>query len=222
MTALPTANISTLYAQHSLQSEDFLLICQLCDVENAIEQIQSFTFEQFFGFACHLFVTTDSSNVRRQLAGLFPKFGQIAILSLVKIAYHFDSHDKTTPAEYRKAHSKPHFQPEVQQLALQSLESMAAQTLAVGLAQIIEEDTQGILRQTVVSLLARTFYTNEEDILSLLSSHLSKDSWNAIETDLVRALSSPQPQRIASGKFHNLHALQARPQIAEPQLTEVA
>ncbi len=204
------------------------LICQLSDAENAIEKMHSLTFEQFFGFTCHLFVTTDSSNVRRQIADLFPKFGRIAILSLVKIAYHFASHDgRAMPAECRtrtqsKAHPKPRFQTEVQQLALQALENMPAQTLAVGLAQVIEEDTQGILRQTVVSLLARTFYTNEEDILSLLSPHLSKDSWNAIEADLVQALSAPQPQRIIASKLNNLHTLQARPLVADPRLTEVA
>ncbi len=228
MTALSTANSNALHAQHSLQSQDLLLICQLSDVENAVEETQSFTFKQFFGFACHLFITTDSSDVRKQLSDLFPKFGQIAVLSLVKIAHYFDSCDgKVAPAESRiqarlKRHSKPRFQTEVQQLALQALENMPTQTLAVGLAQVIEEDTQGILRQTVVSLLARTFYINEEDILSLLSQHLSEDSWNAIETDLIQALSSPQPQRTVSGKLNNLHTLPTRPPVTEPRLTEVA
>ena len=145
----------------------------------------------FSDFTCHLFITTDSSTVRQQLAGLLPKFGQIAVLSLVKIAHHFGRDRKATSAEYRlRPHLElglqAHFQTEVHQLALQALENMPTQTLAAGLAQVIEEDTDNTLQPTVISLLTKAFYTNEEDILSLLSQHLSKDSWNAIEANLIQ------------------------------------
>ncbi|MEM8505518.1 MAG: hypothetical protein AAF716_20495 [Cyanobacteria bacterium P01_D01_bin.1] len=223
MTALSTANSNTLHTQHTLQSKDILLICQLASAtdtaEDTLEQIQSWSFEQFFGFTCHLFVTTESSTVRQQLAELFPKFGKIAILSLVKIVYFFDlQRDQVSLA--------PRFPTEVQHLAITALENMSAHSLAVGIAQVIEEDTHGTLRSTVVSLIARAFYKSEEDILSLLSHHLSKDSWYAIETSLIDELSSPQPQeasqKIFEGNFNNVCLLQSRSQIAERQLTEVA
>jgi len=219
MAALSTANSNTLHTQHTLQSQDILLICQLAsttaNAEHTLEQIQSWSFEQFFGFTCHLFVTTESSSVRQQLADLFPKFGKIAILSLVKIVYFFD-------LQRTQASSAARFPTEVQHLSLVALENMSAQNIATGLAQAIEEDTHGTLRPTIVSLIARVFYNNEEDILSLLSQHLSKDSWYAIETSLIDELSSPQTQRVVEGNFNNVCLLKSRPQLVERQLTEVA
>lgn len=219
MTALSTANCETLHTQHTLQSPDILLICRLAsttaNAEDTLEQIQSWSFEQFFGFTCHLFVTTEASDVRQQLARLFPKFGKIAILSLVKIVYFFDL-QRSQPTVTTC------FPIEVQHLALSALESMSAQSLTIGLAEVIEEDTYGILRPTIVSLIARAFYKQEEDILSLLSQHLSKGSWYAIEASLIDELSSPQTQKIVTGSFNKVSSLLPYPQIAKRQFTEVA
>lgn len=225
MTALSTLTRNALHTQHTLQSRDIFLICQLASTsagaENTLEEIQSWSFEQFFGFACHLFITTESSNIRKQLAGLLPKFGAIATLSLVKIVHYFDLQDRN------QSGSNPHFPTEVKELALQALENMPVQTLASGLAQMIEEDTHSILRPTVAAFLARVFYKKEEDILSLLSQYLSKDSWYAIEASLVQELSSPQHEQVVvgksnNGKFNNICAFQARTSLAEKPFTEVA
>lgn len=220
MTALSTAIRNTLHTQHTLQSQDISLICQLANaesnVENTLEQIQSWSFEQFFGFACYLFVTTESSNIRKQLANLFPKFGKISILSLVKIVHHSDLYERN------RSYSNYHLSVEVPALALQALENMPAQILVVGLAQVIEEDTHSDLRQTIAAFLAKVFYKKEEDVLSLLSQHLSKDSWHAIEVSLVQELSSPQSERVISGRFNNTHAPQTGDSLSALQLTEVA
>ncbi|EDX84267.1 hypothetical protein S7335_1964 [Synechococcus sp. PCC 7335] len=220
MTALSTAIRNTLDTQHTLQCQDLSFICQLADaesnVENTLEQIQSWSFEQFFGFACHLFVTTESSSIRKQLANLFPKFGKISILSLVKIMHYFDAYKRN------RSYSGYHFPVEVQVLAGQALENMPAQILVVGLAQVIEEDAHSELRETIAVFLAKVFYKKEEDVLSLLSQRLSKDSWHAIEASLVRELSSPQHERVISGRFNNIHSSQASPSPNVLQLIDVA
>ena len=220
MTTLSSATRDTFHTQHTLQSQDILLICQLADaesnVEDTLEQIQSWSFEQFFGFTCHLFITTESSKLRNQLATLFPKFGNIAILSLIKIVYYFDLRERNQPS------SDPYFSTEVQALARKVLEDMPTPTLAIGLAQIIEADTHSALSQTIAAFLAKVFYKKEEDILSLLSRHLSKDSWHAIEASLIRELSSPQPEKVVSGRFNTIHTSPACALLPVPQLTEVA
>ncbi|MBE9063869.1 hypothetical protein [cf. Phormidesmis sp. LEGE 11477] len=226
MTALSTAPGNTLHTQHTLQTQDILLICQLASTnpENTLEQIQSWSFEQFFGFVCHLFVTTESADIRQQLADLFPKFGSIAILSLVKIAHYFDLQARNQSRN--QSHLDRHFPLEVQTLALQALGNMPVETLAIGLAQAIEADTDGDLQRTIAAFLAKAFYRNEKDILSLLSQYLSKKSWCAIENSLIQALSSPQNEETVPGRHNNIHPLPTRASLTEKlaakQLTEVA
>lgn len=176
------ASSTQLSAQHVLKGEDLLQICSLAHrslsstatttAEQLLEQISTFSFEQFFGFTCHLFITTDVPEVREQLAELLPKFGSIAVFSLVKIAYYFQD----TTAIHR--------------LALQSLETMPVQPLSIGLAGVIEEHSEAALMpKVVVPSLIRLIEHYGEAILLLLSQQLSTAHWQQTETQLVEALS---------------------------------
>ena len=88
---LSAAQLSELQAQPSLQSEDWLSICTLSEVEGIFESAQSWSFEEFLGFTLHLFITTDSPHVRAQVAQKLPKFGSRIVLPLIKISHHFQA-----------------------------------------------------------------------------------------------------------------------------------
>jgi len=88
MTTLSKVQLAELHAQHTLQADDWMLICKLANVEGFFEQAASWRFDQFFGFTVYLFVTTESASDRQQLAHLISKCGSKAVLSLVRILHH--------------------------------------------------------------------------------------------------------------------------------------
>ncbi|NJM96128.1 MAG: hypothetical protein HC800_01945 [Phormidesmis sp. RL_2_1] len=155
MTTLSSDYLRMIQSQHSLQGADLALICHLAQVEgtpveNLLEKVQSWRFEQFLGFTLHLFITTESPRVRVQLAKLLPKFGSSVVRSLVKIVYHF----KPTSA--------------VGKLAQKSLHHMPLKSLMIGLIPVFELDNvdafMPIVRQ---ELTQRARYNGESVLLSL-------------------------------------------------------
>ncbi|MEL6604788.1 MAG: hypothetical protein AAFP20_16375 [Cyanobacteria bacterium J06614_10] len=169
-----------LHAQHSLRSADYLQIAQLASHEapqsnnsqTIFEQLSTFTFEQFFGFTCHLFITTDSSETREQLSLILPSFGSIAVLSLLKIANHF------YPCE------------EVKALALKSLQHMPNQPLAVGIGRILEGEIAEEMRSAIAHRLVQMPVQRQEQILRLLAEQLSLTTWEKLEAELSQGQSN--------------------------------
>ncbi|MEL6468554.1 MAG: hypothetical protein AAFQ74_02405 [Cyanobacteria bacterium J06623_4] len=163
-----------LHAQHSLRSADYLQIAQLASHEapqsnnsqTIFEQLSTFTFEQFFGFTCHLFITTNSSETREQLSHILPKFGSIAVLSLLKIANHF------YPCE------------EVKALALRSLQCMTDSPLAIGISHMLEGASAEEMRPAIAHRLVQMPAQRQEQILRLLAEQLSLNAWEKLEADL--------------------------------------
>ncbi|MEL6263500.1 MAG: hypothetical protein AAFR12_20810 [Cyanobacteria bacterium J06626_6] len=168
-----------LHAQHTLQCTDYLLIAQLAnresqragDAQALLEQLSTWTFEQFFGFTCHLFITTEFAETREQLSRILPKFGSHAVLSLFKVAHHF----------YPRS--------EVKQLALQSLQSMAFHPLAVGISQILESDAADEMLPIITPRLVQLLSQHQEQLLKLLAEQLSLSTWEKLEAHLTLSLS---------------------------------
>ncbi|MGD1867064.1 MAG: hypothetical protein ACFB0D_21125 [Phormidesmis sp.] len=211
------ANIyaSELQAQHTIESDDLLKICRLAKVENVFDKIESFSFEQFFGFACHLFITTESRSSREQLAHLLPKFGSIAVFSLLKISHHLSTADSALEREQQLA-----------MLSMQSLKTMSVPTLVIGLAQIIETEIgaeqrnyQDTMDMVVPALITLTAY-HGENILSVLSDKLSAAAWNDLQQQLLQALSTLRVQ--SPLRNSSTHPIKVKVKNSELQLAEVA
>lgn len=172
-----------LHTQHSIQGEDLLKICSLASfgegAEEIFEKVSALKFEQFFGFACHLFVTTDSLAVREELANILPKFGSIAVLSLLKITHHFQHH----PQNRSVAH-----------LATHSLTKMALQPLAMGLADTISSAESDEILSTLVSTLIQLTYHHEEALFTLIEQQTPAARWNIVKTELLRVLAEKRYQ----------------------------
>ncbi|MEL7503897.1 MAG: hypothetical protein AAFN18_15670 [Cyanobacteria bacterium J06554_6] len=172
---MPDTHLTALLSQHTLQSDDLLLICELANVDGIENQIDSWSFEQFFGLAVYLFVTTESSHTRRQLAQVLPKFGSRTVLSLVKIL-----HQHQLPTELRL-------------LALQSIEKIPPYALTYGLTQVLETDNT--FEPFVLRTLASLIHERDESILLLLSQLLTQEHWHALEPRLLERL--PYDEAIA-------------------------
>ena len=203
--------------QHTLESKDLIAICSLAHMSDGagqsadyfLEHISTLGFEQFFGFTCHLFITTDLPQARQQLAQYLPKFGSIAVLSLLKIIHHFP------------------FQTDIHQLALQTLESMTLEPLSAGLADTIEEYVESdLMDEVVIPNLIKLIYHHEDALLSMLSQQLSAQHWTATETKLLQALSSTESTERPSANTHRIRIrVKSRPSQSSPvaaQALEVA
>ncbi len=169
-----------LQAQHTIQGQDLLDICAIASQEtqldNIYEQLETWRFEQFFGLACHLFITTESPQSRVQLATLLPKFGSAAVYSLLRISHKFD------PAIYP--------QKEVQQLSIRSLKEIPLPALVIGIVKAIEEsnnsdDFLSEITPTLITLAAH----HRVSLFSELAKQLSSEKWNNLQTKLLRKLS---------------------------------
>ncbi len=170
-----------LNAQHTIQGEDLLAICAIASRETSIDktfdQINNWRFEQFFGLACHLFITTKSQQSRVQLANLLSKFGSTAVVSLVKIAHHFDTSILA--------------QNEVSQLAIDALKEMPLQTLVIGLAPVIKDRVDSHeLMPTIVPLLITLAAHHQTSLFAALSQRLPGEVWNSLQTQLLSELSN--------------------------------
>ncbi len=176
--------------QHTIQSEDLLEICAIASretsIDNIFEQIETWNFEQFFGLACHLFITTTSQRSRVQLANLLPKFGSIAVISLVKISHHFSA---SIPAQRK-----------VRQLAIHSLKEMSLQPLVIGLAPIVQDKNDSReLASTLIPLLITLAAHHPESLLSEIAKRLSTEAWNRLQTQLLRELSDLRREQRFNG-----------------------
>jgi len=204
-----------LQAQHTIQSDDLLKICHLAKIENVFEKIESFSFEQFFGFTCHLFITTDSQQVREQLAAILPKFGSVAVFSLLKISHHFSTVESSTGQEYLGQEQQ------LAELSMRCLTSMSVPALIVGLVQAIEAEENNNSHHDIANMVAPALITltahHGENILSMLSNKLSSATWNRLQQQLLQTLSVLRAQ--ASLKSTPL--TQASGEYALPQLTDL-
>lgn len=171
-----------LAAQHTIEGKDLMAICAIAlqetHLNNIYEQIETWQFEQFFGLACHLFITTKSTSARRQLADLLPKFGSIAVFSLLTISYKFNAQKQS--------------QKETKQLAIHSLKEMPLPALVVGITNAIEEEEENsrneFLSKIVPTLIALAAH-HQAALLSELAKQLTPQTWNALQSQLLRALS---------------------------------
>ncbi len=185
-----------LQAQHTIQSKDLLKICQLAEIENVFEKVESFSFEQFFGFACYLFLTTESCDSREQLAAILPNFGSIAVFSLLKISHHLENAETSLEREQHLI-----------MLAQQSLKAIPLPALVTGLSQILEAEKsthsshQDAINMLVPELISLTAY-HGESILSLLSAQLSTDTWNKVHRQLLHSLSTLRAQEAWNSSTH--------------------
>ncbi len=161
-----------LHAQHTIDSGDLLVICSLANVDNIFERVESWSFEQFFGFAAYLFITTDSAETRQQLAQIMPKFGSRAVLSLVKILHHAQlSNDNKSLS--------------LKALATQSLGAMNPYTFAIGLTEVLAQDNAAELGSVAAKALVKISYESSDSILLLLPQLLPAKSWQLLKAKLV-------------------------------------
>ncbi|MEM6599252.1 MAG: hypothetical protein AAF810_06545 [Cyanobacteria bacterium P01_D01_bin.36] len=198
-----------LQAQHTIQSADLLEVCRLAKVENIFEKVESFSFEQFFGFTCHLFITTESYDCREQLASILPKFGSIAVFSLLQISHHLNTAETSLMREQHLA-----------KLATQSLQAMPTSALVIGLTQIIEdkENSSNIhlaLLETIASKIISLTAHHGEKILLLLSQKLSDDTWNTLQQQLLQALSTLRTQEILNSSTHAVKIKVKKPELEQ-------
>lgn len=215
------AYANELQAQHTIQSNDLLKICHLAKVENIFDKIESFSFEQFFGFACHLFITTESRDSREQLACILPKFGSVAVFSLLKISHLLSVDNTSLEREQQLA-----------KLSMESLKAMPVPTIVIGIAQIIEAEESGNsevfpwashdARHTmamIVSALITLRAYHGEDILSQLSEKLSYAAWNRLQQQLMQELSTRKDQ---SGLPRSTHRIKIKVKSHTLEIAEVA
>ncbi|MEL6552381.1 MAG: hypothetical protein AAFQ63_02795 [Cyanobacteria bacterium J06621_11] len=174
------AQTSQLQAQHTLTGQDLIELCAIASQETHINdiysQIETWKFEQFFGLACHLFITTESAQSRQQLSNLLPKFGSIAVYSLLKITDKFNE--------------ATHSQNNIGVLALSSLKQMALQPLVIGLVKTIEDDstTDKTIDSIIPSLVTLAAH-HQDPLFAELAKRLKTSSWNNLQTKLLSLLS---------------------------------
>ena len=180
MTTLSSAQHIALYAQHSLTSTDWQMICQLAAVEEDSDkrssQLASLSFEQFFGLAVHAFVTAEDLTAQRELAQILPKFGARAVLSLFKILFH--SKSKAARANDDKAR-------ELSVLSLNSLKNIEQTAFVVGLEDVLSDKAAKALMPLVIEVLASAIREDDGTMLTLLPRLLSAENWRWIKASLL-------------------------------------
>ena len=187
MTTLSSAQQVALYQQHSLDSTDWLLICQLANVEDDSQershQLTSLSFDQFFGLAVHTFITTPSTSTRQQLAQVLPKFGAKAVLSLFKILFHFS--DKALSASASANSSGSIDSQSLISLTRSSLKSMEPIAFIIGLESVLSDEAAKALTPLVIDILVSAIREDDGTLLTLLPRLLSVESWQHIKTNLL-------------------------------------
>ena len=181
-----------LLSQHSLQGHDLRHICELAAVDNLVSQVEDWSFEQFFGLAVYMFVTTELAEVRQQLSGIIPKFGSRAVWSLVKIV-----HQSELPAE-------------LQLLARYSLEQVSPYGLTYGLSQMLAAGSE--YETFALKTLAELAQQRDEPIMLLLSQLLPSDRWQALEPRLLEWM--PTVSAFARAEEQSRHVMQDMVQAA--------
>ncbi|MEO0349338.1 MAG: hypothetical protein AAF282_04725 [Cyanobacteria bacterium P01_A01_bin.15] len=173
MPHLSDTRLIALHSQHSIQSHDLLTICNLAKAEDSVETIESSNFDQFLGFAVHLFVTTQSQHTREQLSQKLPTFGSAAVLPLLKILWHGSS-----PSDLKA-------------LARQSLENMTLYSLIIGLGRVLDLEVDAGLRAIAIQMLRKIIQENDQYILLLLPKLVSQKTWQLLKAQLLDE--SPYP-----------------------------
>jgi len=183
MSVVSSAQRNALYSQHSLDSHDWQLICQLAELNGLsdaqTQQLTSLTFEQFFSLAVHTFITAKSPTTRQQLAALLPKFGSRAVLSLFKILLLGD------------ALSQPSMRPtaqglsELKALSQESLKKIEPTAFVVGLESVLSDEKIDGLMPLVLDVLASVTRKENGVILTLLPRLLSAESWQKLKKNLL-------------------------------------
>lgn len=166
MSTLPDARLTALHGQHSLQSDDFLAVCNLAKAEGRIEPVDTYGFSEFLGLAVHLFVSTPSLHRREQLSQVLPKFGSAVVFPLVKIVCNACADDIQS----------------LQVLAQQSLERMELYPLLIGLNRVLDQGDDEQLRTVALNLLLRKIAQScDRSVPLLLPKFLSKESLQLLE-----------------------------------------
>ena len=166
MSTLPDARLTALHGQHSLQSDDFLTVCNLAKAEGRHEPVDAYGFTEFLGLAVHLFVSTQSHHRREQLSQVLSKFGSAVVVPLVKIVCHAWADDVQS----------------LQALAQQSLERMELYPLLIGLNQVLDQGGDERLRTVALNLLLRKISQPcDRSVPLLLPKFLSEESLQLLE-----------------------------------------
>lgn len=186
MTTFSDTQRISLYTQHALTGDDWLLISHLVDIEDAQtqEEIASLSFEQFFGLTVHAFMTTTQSSTRQQIAQILPKFGSRAVLSLLKIL----SYSENLVIERYAVSLAEADVAEIESLALKGLNSMDMTAFVVGLEDAITDTSSALIMPTIVKVLTDAIRKGNGMLLTLLPRLLSTRSWLKLKSHL---LSSP-------------------------------
>ena len=167
MSTFPNARLTALHGQHSLQSDDFLTICNLAKAEGRIETVESYSFNEFLGLTVHLFVSTQSRHTCEQVSQILPKFGSAVVLPLLKVTCYDCADDiQNLPA-----------------LAQQSLERMGLYPLLIGLNQVLDAEEDKPLRTVALELLLKNIAQScDRSVPLLLPEFLSKESLQLLES----------------------------------------
>ncbi|MEM9089285.1 MAG: hypothetical protein AAGC93_11120 [Cyanobacteria bacterium P01_F01_bin.53] len=174
--------------QHMLQSDDLMQICHLANVAGIVESLESWSFEQFFGFTLHLFITTESSEIRTQVAQILPKFGSKIVLPLVKISHHFQGKSRL-----HEANTQGHYQ--VSMLAQQSAVKLTPEALCFGLQAVLLSQDAAMLLPVVGEILIKLPEQRHRTVLSCLNQLLPEKEYGMLEHQLVTECSRSQFQK---------------------------
>ncbi|MBX2866094.1 MAG: hypothetical protein KTR27_21280 [Leptolyngbyaceae cyanobacterium MAG.088] len=147
-----------LHSQHTLQHADWMTISELAKAENISGCFYAWDFEDFLGLAVHLFVTTQSQDVRQQLSQLLPKFGSAVVVPLLKILCK-----KEVFAEIN-----------IPALAQKNLNEMELYPLVIGLNQILSLNFQDDLKALALQTLRQLLQSCEQSTNLVLSQLLSE------------------------------------------------
>ncbi|MEL6879865.1 MAG: hypothetical protein AAFP09_05020 [Cyanobacteria bacterium J06607_10] len=179
------------HRQHTLQADDLTRIIHLGEVEGLTEKLETWNADLLFGFACHLFITTEQQQTREQLATLLPKFGPRAVYTLIQLTHLF-------PATHN-----------IHSLAQQSLEAMPLYPLVIGLAdaiQSIEEDKKAEdIMPALVTAIIKLIYCHDGQLLDELSQKVSSRQWQTIETLMLRVVSQTRSNRPSKAQIQTSH-----------------
>ncbi|MEM1252301.1 MAG: hypothetical protein AAGI69_07695 [Cyanobacteria bacterium P01_H01_bin.21] len=174
MSTLLDTRLVALYSQHSIQYGDLLEIYELSTTETTVESIDTYRFDELLGLVVHLFVTTQSQQIREKLSALLPKFGSAAVLPLLKILCHL-------PA-----------QASIHSLAQQSIADIAVYPLIIGLDQVLAYETNELVQKAAIQKLMHITRDNESSILLVLPKLVSQNTWGLIKVQLLRDSSEPE------------------------------
>ena len=185
MPTLFDTHLIDLHSQPSIQSHDLLTICALAESEGMVESIDSYSFDQFLGLTIHLFVTTQSQDIRQQLAQHLTKFGSAAVSPMVKILWQMRSHSS------------------LQLLAQDSLEQMDPYALIIGLSHVLDRETDDDLRTVAIKMLVTLMMQDsEQSVLLLLPKLVSDTTWRLLKRHLLAEKNYPTDEAICLN--HNL------------------